>query len=68
MRICDFITRIMVYRIRCQQCGIDEEINTIDGEWKWNDTPTKYFKRHGWDVEYDKALCPDCKQRLGDKE
>ena len=48
------------YTACCARCGDTESIYDSDGEWKWNDTPTKYFRRQGWSDKTGETLCPAC--------
>jgi len=57
------INRYMVYTITCGACKRTDEINTVDGDWRYNDTPSKYFKRQGWISGKNKNICPKCTGR-----
>lgn len=50
------------YTAVCERCGDTESIFDSDGEWRWNDTPSKYFRRHGWNDSTGYTLCPSCMQ------
>lgn len=54
------INTIKEYTVHCEECNNTEWINNGDGEYKFNDTPSKYFKRQGWREIERKTLCPDC--------
>lgn len=51
------------YTAFCANCGSSESVYTSDEEWKYNDTPSRYFKRQGWSDETGVTLCPDCVRR-----
>ena len=59
-------TRVSQHEIQCDLCGKCEGIRTDDGEWKWNDSPTRYFKRIGWKEVAGKTLCPECANLKGE--
>ena len=48
------------YTATCSMCGDTESIYDIDGEWRYNDTPSKYFRRQGWSDKTGVTLCPKC--------
>jgi hypothetical protein len=48
------------YTVFCAKCGSSESVYTSDEVWKYNDTPTGYFKRQGWSDKTGVTLCPDC--------
>ena len=55
------------YTVECERCGIVDFIQTIDGGWKQNDTPKKFFARMGWTDKNNITLCPDCSKKFLDK-
>lgn len=36
------------YTVRCARCGRTDSIRNTDGDYRWNDTPSRYFHREGW--------------------
>ena len=51
------------YTIRCARCGCDEVILSGDAEYRWNDTPSRYFHRQGWRTGPKGSgdnICPVC--------
>ena len=55
------------YTIRCTRCGRDEAIINNDSEYRWNDTPSRYFRRQGWRTGPHGAadnICPVCAREL----
>lgn len=49
------------YIITCECCGKQEHAYTGDANYRYNDTPSKYFRRHGWKTnEIGKTLCSKC--------
>ena len=48
------------YSIYCEVCCVDDFIHNIDGNYRHNDTPSRYFKRNGWREIGGRTLCPNC--------
>jgi hypothetical protein len=48
------------YYIKCEICDHDDVTFDIDGGYRSDDTPSRYFKRHGWREINGKTLCPKC--------
>lgn len=53
-------SRVAQHEIFCSKCDTVGFIRTDDGDWKINDTPSRYFKREGWREKEGKTLCPSC--------
>lgn len=53
-------TKEIKYTIRCEQCGETETVYSTDPKYLAGDTPGKYFRKQGWDVENGKTVCREC--------
>lgn len=52
------------YTICCSQCSTSESVYSSDGNYKENDTPSRYFRRQGWrDTKEGENLCPACAKK-----
>lgn len=51
------------YSIYCENCETMDFIQNCDGNYKWNDSPSAYFKRLGWREINNKTMCPECANR-----
>lgn len=57
------ITKNCEYVIYCDNCSDQDFIQDCDGEYRATDTPSKFFKRHGWREINGKTLCPECAKK-----
>lgn len=51
------------YVIYCSHCGRTDSIRTGDSDYRWNDTPSRYFHREGWRTGEKGSgdnVCPYC--------
>lgn len=54
-----------VYTICCNYCYNHERIHDSDNEYRWNDTPSRYFRRKGWRHDSSrKNVCPHCRAKV----
>lgn len=48
------------YSIQCEECPAKEEVLSTDPRYLDGDTPGRYFRRRGWDIENGKTVCKEC--------
>lgn len=58
------ISKNSEYIIECDKCGYSGLTSNIDGGYRYNDTPSRYFKRAGWRDVGGKTLCPACVKEM----
>lgn len=51
------------YTAVCSQCGETESIYDSDCNYRYGDTPSRYFKRRGWSDKSGATLCPECVEK-----
>lgn len=51
------------YTAICHACKNTESVYNSDGEYRTDDTPSRFFRRNGWHDETGVTLCPECYKR-----
>ena len=62
------IFKVTQYSVRCDICGVIHDIDTCDGRYCYNDTPSRFFKREGWREIEGKTRCPECAKKAKEKK